>query len=52
MQWQYHERIPKMIKFDSTKKENKKQHNSNWPQIPDHPCVNKYMLHGYKNLNS
>ena len=26
-----------MIKFDDVKKENIKEHNPNWPQIPDHP---------------
>ena len=27
-----------MINFDSVTKENIKEHNPNWPQIPDHPC--------------
>ena len=26
-----------MINFDIVTKENKKEHNLNWPQIPDHP---------------
>ena len=26
-----------MIKFDDITKENIKEHNPNWPQIPDHP---------------
>ena len=26
-----------MINFDDLTKENIKDHNSNWPQIPDHP---------------
>ena len=26
-----------MINFDDVTKENIKQHNANWPQIPDHP---------------
>ena len=26
-----------MINFDDVVKENKKKHNPNWPQIPDHP---------------
>ena len=26
-----------MIKFDDVTKENIKEHNPNWPQIPDHP---------------
>ena len=26
-----------MINFDNATKENKKERNSNWPQIPDHP---------------
>ena len=28
--------IKKYLKFDDTKKENIKEHNPNWPQIPDH----------------
>ena len=28
----------KMINFDEVTKENIKQHNSNWLQIPHHPC--------------
>ena len=28
--------IKKYLKFDYTKKENIKEHNPNWPQIPDH----------------
>ena len=27
-----------MINFDNVTKENIKEHNPNWPQIPDHPC--------------
>ena len=27
-----------MIIFDDVTKENIKEHNPNWPQIPDHPC--------------
>ena len=27
-----------MINFDNVTKENTKEHNLNWPQIPDHPC--------------
>ena len=27
-----------MINFDDVSKENIKQHNPNWPQIPDHTC--------------
>ena len=27
-----------MIDFDDVTKENMKEHNPNWPQIPDHPC--------------
>ena len=27
-----------MIHFDDVTKENLKEHNPNWPQIPDHPC--------------
>ena len=26
-----------MINFDDITKENIKEHNSNWPQVPDHP---------------
>ena len=29
--------IKKMINFDDIAKENIKEHNPNWPQIPDHP---------------
>ena len=29
--------IQKMINFDDLIKENIKEHNSNWPEIPDHP---------------
>ena len=29
--------IQKMINFDDVTKENIKEHNSNWPQIPDYP---------------
>ena len=29
--------IKKYLKFDDTKKENIKEHNPNWAQIPDHP---------------
>ena len=27
-----------MINFDDATKENIKEHNPNWPQIPDHLC--------------
>ena len=27
-----------MINFDDVIKENIKEHDPNWPQIPDHPC--------------
>ena len=27
-----------MINFDNYTNENKTEHNSNWPYIPDHPC--------------
>ena len=30
--------IQKMIKFDNATKKIIKEHNANWPQIPDHPC--------------
>ena len=29
--------MQKMINFDNVTKENRKEHNPNWPQIPDHP---------------
>ena len=29
--------IQKMINFDDVKKEDIKEHNPNWPEIPDHP---------------
>ena len=29
--------MQKLIKFNNVTKENIKQHNPNWPQIPDHP---------------
>ena len=29
--------MQKMINFDDVIKENTKEHNPNWPQIPDHP---------------
>ena len=29
--------IQKMINFDKVVKENIKEHNPNWPKIPDHP---------------
>ena len=28
----------KMINLDDVTKENIKEHNPNWPQIPDHSC--------------
>ena len=28
-----------MFKFDHTTKEDIKEHNSNWPEIPDHPYI-------------
>ena len=27
-----------MINFDNVIKENIKEHNPNWPRIPEHPC--------------
>ena len=29
--------MQKIINFDNVTKENIKENNSNWPQIPDHP---------------
>ena len=34
---QYNKMIREMINFDDVTKENIKEHNPNWPQIPDHP---------------
>ena len=31
------EKLNIMINFDDVTKENKQQHNLNWPRIPDHP---------------
>ena len=30
--------MQKTITFDDVPKENIKEHNPNWPQIPDQPC--------------
>ena len=35
--YQYNKTIQKTINFDDVTKENIKEHNPNWPQIPDHP---------------
>ena len=34
---QYNKTVQKMIIFDDVVKENIKEHNPNWPQIPVHP---------------
>ena len=34
---QYNKTIQKIIKFDDVTKEETKELNPNWPQIPDHP---------------
>ena len=34
---QYNQKIQKMITFDDVTKENMKEHNPNWPEVPDHP---------------
>ena len=34
---QYDKTIQRMINFDDVTKENIKEHNPDWPQIPDHP---------------
>ena len=34
--WQYNKKIQKMINFDDVIKENKKEYNPSWPQIPDY----------------
>ena len=36
--------MQKMINFDDVTKENTKEHNSNWPQVPDHPY--KVLING------
>ena len=33
---QYNKAVQKMINFDDVVKENIKEHNPDWPQIPDH----------------
>ena len=34
---QYNKAMQKMINFDDVTKENIKEHNPNWSEIPDHP---------------
>ena len=34
---QYNKTIQKMINFDGVTKQNIKEHNPSWPQIPYHP---------------
>ena len=34
--WQYNKTIQKVINLNHATKENIKEHNSHWPQIPDH----------------
>ena len=42
-----------MINFDDVTKEETKEHNPNWPQIPDHPCrILKIGVSGYGKTNS
>ena len=37
--------IQQMINFDDVTKENIKEHNPNWPKIPDHPKnINNWRL--------
>ena len=36
---QYNKIVQKMINFDDVIKQNIKEHNSNWKQIPDHPYI-------------
>ena len=36
---QYNKTMQKLINFDDVTKENIKEHNPNWLQIPDHPYV-------------
>ena len=33
--WQFNKTIQKMINFDDVTKDNIKEHNPNWSQIPD-----------------
>ena len=35
---QYNKTIQKMINYNDVTKENIKDHNANWPRIPDGPC--------------
>ena len=35
--YQYYKTIQTMINFDDVAKENIKEHNPNWPQVPVHP---------------
>ena len=52
--------VQKMINFAGVVKENIKEHNPNWPQIPDHPyriliigiLINKRENTGLKHLNN
>ena len=34
---QYNKTIQKLVNFDEVIKEETKEHNSNWPEISDHP---------------
>ena len=38
-----------MINFDDVTKENMKEHNPNWFQIPDHPQTVRDLVSGNKN---
>ena len=38
-----------MINFDDVTKENMKEHNPNWSQIPDHPQTVRDLVSGNKN---
>ena len=44
---QYNKVIQKLINFDDFLKGNLNKHNSNWPEIPDHPF--KILITGKKN---
>ena len=41
-----------MINFDDVTKKNIKEHNPNWPHIPDHPRIIKIVGSGSGKINS
>ena len=42
---QYNKTMQKKINFDDVTKENVKENNLDWPQIPDHPDIAKIYLY-------